>query len=54
MDIKRNGIEIVNNCGSEKYTPGAGIAIADRFLIQNGMNLKVKQKKSRFIAEIRF
>ena len=54
VDIKRNGIEIVNNCGSEKYTPGAGIAIADRFLIQNGMNLKVKQKKSRFIAEIRF
>ena len=54
VDINRNGIEIINQSGSEGFTPGAGIAIADRFLIQNGMSLKVKLKGGRFIADIRF
>ena len=54
VDIKRHGLEIVNKCGSDKFTPGAGIAIADRFLIQNGMNLKLRLKNGNFIAYIRF
>lgn len=52
VNIKRRGIEIVNLCDSEVFTPGAGIAIADRFLVQNGMRLKLKVNDGKFIADI--
>lgn len=52
VNIKRRGIEIVNPCDSEVFTPGAGIAIADRFLVQNGMRLKLKVNDGKFIADI--
>ena len=52
VNIKRHGIKIVNPCDSQVFTPGAGIAIADRFLIQNGMRLNLKVKGGKFIAEI--
>ena len=52
VNIKKREIEIVNNCDSEEFTPGAGIAIADRFLIQNGMRLKLKVNDGSFTADI--
>ena len=50
----RRKMLIENNCKEDKFTPGAGIAIADRYLSQTGMSLKQRIKDGRFISEIRF
>ena len=52
--IDRRKLLIENSIKEDKFTPGAGIAIADRYLTQTGMQLRQKIKDGRFISEIKF
>lgn len=54
IEIKTGKMIISNHCGADKFTPGTGLAIADRFLSQCGMLLSLELKDGVFKAVVEF
>ena len=54
VEIKAGKMIISNHSKSDKYTPGTGLAIADRFLTRCGMLLSLELKDGVFKAVIEF
>ena len=52
IKIDKNGIVISNKTGADKFTPGTGIAIAERILEQHKLYLKTAIKGGIFEAKI--
>ncbi|MCR4688089.1 MAG: hypothetical protein K5745_00910, partial [Saccharofermentans sp.] len=53
VNITQGTIKVTNKTGEDKFTPGIGLALADRILAQNNMQLTTSIKGGIFEAKVK-